>query len=1110
MLVSKMLDVFRSMLLARELDRVEQEMVRRGEASFHVSGGGHEATAVLNLSLRKEDYLHAHYRDKALLIAHGLPLHSFIDALLCNGRGSSRGRNMVAHLSSRELNIVNMPTPVGNNALHACGVAAAIRDQQSRPIVYCANGDGTTQQGEFYEAIAEAGRENLPVLFMVQDNHLAISTTTSNRTFYQHQAGPADQFHGVPIQRCDGRDPIATYAALDGVVSKMREDRQPVIVVLDVERLSDHTNADDQRVYRSAEDIQRSQEDGDPIRKLRTWLLENDCSESQLDEIVSEAARVVAAAEIDSLGVGEPVMTSTAKASIPVELTHPSTEIRTEDSTDGITMKEALRQVLFHWLENDSRVTLSGQDIEDPKGDVFGVTKGLSTRFPNRVRNAPLAEATIIGTAIGRSLVGERPVAFLQFADFVPMAYNQIACELSTMHWRSDGEWQTPVVLLAPYGAYRPGLGPFHSHSMEAITAHCPGLDVFIPSTAADAAGVLNAALQSPRPSVIFYPKSLINDPAGATDEKHVTENFAPIGVARKIRSGRDVTLVAWGNTVRICREVADSLEQVGKEAEIIDLRSISPWDEKMVIASAEKTAHLVVVHEDNEFCGVGAEVISTIAERARMPVAMRRVTRPNTLLPCNIGNQLDLLPSFRSVMTTCAELLDLDVEWPAVKTPEKLDRVIVEAVGSGPADEAVEVVELFVETGQKVRRGDVIASLEATKSVFDLTAPSDGIVEAIVAEPGQSIPVGEPLLTIRPTGEQLPRRSVPKREQQPPKLTPKADSRSMRIVSQPLERRNFDVGMSLVATVAGSRVMTNDELLKGMEGRTSADVIRRTGIEQRHWASEGETAVSMAASACATALEREGLMLDDVDVVICATTSPTSVTPSMACQVVHQLNTGQVVPNVQAYDINAACSGYLYALQAGYDFLQSTPDGRVLLVTAEVLSPLLNPKDFDTAILFGDATSATILYGESHIDQSVAKVTRPQVSARGEDGTALSVPLPHDGYIQMQGRKVFTEAVRAMVGSLNRVCTQQHLRMDDLRLVVPHQANQRIIDAIQTRVGVDVYSNIRNFGNTSSTSIPLCLAEVLPDCETGERLGLCAFGGGFTFGAGILERTSS
>lgn len=1107
MLVSKMLDVYRSMLLARELDRVEQEMVRRGEASFHVSGGGHESTAVLSLSLHADDFLHAHYRDKALLIARGLPLNSFIDALLCNGRAASRGRNMVAHLSNRQFNVVNMPTPVANNALHACGVAAAIKDRSSHPIVYCANGDGTTQQGEFYEGIAEAARENLPVLFMVEDNHLAISTTTNERTFYKHQSGLANDFHGVPILHVDGRDPVTTYAALDQLVAQMRDDRRPQIVVLDVERLSDHTNADDQRVYRTAEEIEQCHTAGDPIRRLREWLLSEGCTADELDAIVAAAHDEVAQAELDSLSVGEPELATTAKATLPVEMVHPSTEIRAPENVDGITMKEALRRVLESWLEKDERVSLSGQDIEDPKGDVFGVTKGLSTRFPGRVRNAPLAEATIVGTAIGRALAGERPVAFLQFADFVPMAYNQIACELSTMHWRSDGEWQSPVVLMAPYGAYRPGLGPFHSHSMEAITAHCPGLDVFIPSTAADAAGVLNAALQSPRPSVIYYPKSLINDPAGATDESTVTDNFAPIGVARKVRSGRDITLVAWGNTVRICREVAESLEQIGKEAEVIDLRSISPWDEKMVLASAEKTAHLVVVHEDNEFCGVGAEIVSTVAERARMPVALRRVTRPNTLLPCNIGNQLDLLPSFQSVMNICAELLDLAVEWPAVAEVVETDRVVVEAVGSGPADEAVEVVELLVEMGQTVRRGEVIASLEATKSVFDLTAPIDGTIEAIVAEPGQSIPVGEPLMTIRPSGQARPRRAQPKREQLVPKLTPKTDSHSIKIVAQPHERRNFDVGMSLVATVAGSRIISNEELLQGMAGRTSADVIRRTGIERRHWASEGETAVSMAASACHTALEQAGLMLDDVDVVICATTSPTSVTPSMACQVVHQLTTGQAVPNVQAYDINAACSGYLYALQSGYDFLQSTPEGRVLLVTAEVLSPLLNPEDFDTAILFGDATSATILYGEAHLEQAFAKVTRPEVSARGEDGTALSVPLAHDGYIQMQGRKVFTEAVRSMVGSLNRVCTQQHLLIDDLRLVVPHQANQRIIDAIQTRVGVDVYSNIRNYGNTSSTSIPLCLAEVLPNCESGERLGLCAFGGGFTFGAGILEK---
>jgi 2-oxoisovalerate dehydrogenase E1 component len=225
-----------------------------------------------------------------------------------------------------------------------------------------------------------------------------------------------------------------------------------------------------------------------------------------------------------------------------------------------------------------------------------------------------------------------------------------------------------------------------------------------------------------------------------------------------------------------------------------------------------------------------------------------------------------------------------------------------------------------------------------------------------------------------------------------------------------------------------------------------------------------------------------------------------------MACRVLNGLTGGQSDTTLQAFDINAACSGYLYALQSGYDFLQSRPDGRVLIVTAEVLSPLLDLDDFDTAILFSDATSATVLYGEDHFERSQARLIRPELSAKGEDGSSLSVPFRHRGFIQMKGGRVFSEAVRRMVASLNQVCQREHLHIQDLDLVIPHQANQRIIDAIQHRVGVQVYSNIRHHGNTSSSSIPLCLADVLPQVTANQRLGLCAFGGGFTFGAGILE----
>lgn len=288
----------------------------------------------------------------------------------------------------------------------------------------------------------------------------------------------------------------------------------------------------------------------------------------------------------------------------------------------------------------------------------------------------------------------------------------------------------------------------------------------------------------------------------------------------------------------------------------------------------------------------------------------------------------------------------------------------------------------------------------------------------------------------------------------------------------------------------------------------TVDDIMRLTGIESRNWVEGGQNAVTMAVQAAQRTLEQEDLLVDQLDLVICSTTSPTSVSPSMACQVLSGLVRGKSNAMLQAFDISAACSGYLYALQAGYDFLQSKPDARVLVVTTEVLSPLLDRKDLDTAILFGDAASATVLYGESHYEKALGKLYRPELSAKGEDGGTLTVPFRDGGFIRMQGKKVFSEAVRSMIASLNRVCQREGVGVNDLNMIVPHQANQRILDAIQHRIDTTVYSNIRRFGNTSSTSIPLCLSEVLPTAKKGDRLGLCAFGGGFTFGASILEAT--
>jgi 2-oxoisovalerate dehydrogenase E1 component len=1110
---SQQLALYRAMYAARCIDRLEEELTRRGEAFFHVSGAGHEATAALALHLIGDDWLHCHYRDKALMLARGVTPRSFFDSLYCKHSSHSRGRQMSAHMSDRELRVLSIVGPVGNSALQAVGVAVAVKDQPSQPLVLCSVGDGTTQQGEFLEAVAEAVRSTLPVLFLVEDNHWAISTTTPGKTFYWLPDQKPAEFYSLPIHRLDGRDAVAVERGLAEVVTQIRSQRGPAIVVVDAERLSNHTNADDQTLYREEEDIRAATETGDPIRRFEAHLLANGWDEARLAAVRAEVEGEVTTAEAESAAGREPEATFTAKCPLPEEVSHRAKERRGQSSADAtLTMRDALREVLRHHLQSDPRVSLYGEDLEDPKGDVFGVTKTLTDEFPGRVRNSALTESTILGVSIGRALAGERPVAFLQFADFLPLAYNQIISELGSLYWRTDGDWQAPVIVMIACGGYRPGLGPFHAQTFESVASHTPGVDVFMPSTAADAAGLLNAAFRSGRPTLFFYPKSCLNDPQNTTTPD-VAEQLVPIGTARKVRTGRDLTFVAWGNTVRLCERAAAELEKVGADTEIFDLRSLSPWDEQAVIASAEKTARVIVVHEDNHTCGVGAEVIATIAERASVPVAVRRVTRPDTYVPCNFSNQLEVLPSFKRVLTTAAEMLDLDLTWIAPQAPEQ-GVAYVEAIGSGPSDETVVVVEVFARVGSEVKRGDKVATLEATKSVFELNSPSSGTVEEVLAKEGDTVAVGAPILRLS-TGEQAQRAKPVTTEQSGLPVLARKASVVRRASKASGKRRMYEVGMSGVAAVEGSRLVTNDELLAAANGKvrpgsagalTSADILRRTGIEQRRWIGQNENAVEMGVRASWKLLDSEGLLPDDLDLLICSTTSPTSVTPSMACQVLNGLTGGRADAMVQAYDINAACSGYLYALQSAYDYLQSVPTGRVMVVTAEVLSPLLDMSDLDTAILFADAASATILYGEDHFARSKGRLHRPNLSAKGDSGRSLSVPLLHGGYIRMKGQRVFSEAVRSMVASLNRVCQRQGIDVDELNLVVPHQANQRIIDAIQSRVGALVFSNIRCHGNTSSTSIPLCLDEVFPSAKKGDRFGLCAFGGGFTFGAGILE----
>lgn len=1108
------LSLYRMMLLARRSDEVEGELASRGDAFFHLRCSGHEAMAALAPALTPDDWLHLHYRDKALILARGLPVDAYLHALLCTAESCSRGRQMGPFVHDRDRHVLAQNIPVGNHALQAVGVAAAVRDRAGSPIVLCSMGDGATQQGEVLEAIAEAVRDRLPVLFLVEDNGYAISTPTSQRTFFslpERDEAPK-HYLGLPIHRWDGRDPLTFCRQAATLIQQVRSTRAPALAVLSVERLCNHTNADDERVYRSVAELQAAVDSGDPIRRLAEQLTAQGVSTAELDRIDGEVRAQVERAAEEALNASDPEPTDTARAPLPAKLADPASEYRGTANGQRVTMLEAIREVLRLRLAADPRVSLLGQDIEDPKGDVFGVTRGLTRTFPGRVRNSALSESTIVGAAIGQALAGERPVAFIQFADFLPLAYNQILSELGSMYWRTAGELECPVILMIACGGYRPGLGPFHAQTLESLLARVPGLDVLMPSSAEDAAGLLNAAFISGRPTAFLYPKSCLNDPDLSTSAADLPQQLVPIGRGRRLSQGGDLTLVAWGSTVRIGRQVAESIAGAGRSVDLIDLRSVSPWDTELVCASARRTGRLLVVHEDSRTCGLGAEVVATVVESLGSAVTCRRVTRPDTYIPCNFPNQLDILPSFRRTLAAAADMLELDLTWDAgavaSATATTGSLLTIEALGPSPADQTVKVLTWLVRPGQSVRSGERLAEMEADKAVFELVAPADGRITEVLVPEGVAVRNGAPLLNLEVEARPTRRRRLTREESGHPRLGPRqaAPKRTRRF--EPVSLLHVD--LSAPTTALGSLSVGNDEILVRFPGRTSNDILKRTGIESRRRLAPGETALGLAVQAARAALETQALRLDQIDALICCTTTPPLVTPSMACLILNELAAGlKPAPQLPAHDVIAACSGYLYALTGAFDMIRCRPDARVLVVSAEALSPQADPDDFDTAILFGDAATATVVSGpESGDSVPFGRLQRPVLSAKGERGKILRVPAPGGEFLSMDGLQVYAEAVRQMIGMLERACADSGVPMQELDMVVPHQANARIIDDIRRRLQLPperMFVNIRELGNTSSSSIPLGLAALAGQGFTG-RVGLTAFGGGYTFGAAVLE----
>lgn len=1095
------------MVASRESDTVEAELVNSGEANFLASSKGHEGSVIVTPFLQKSDYLHCHYRDKALMLARGISNEMFIYSALCKAESHSAGRQMVSHMSAPELNVLSMVGPVGNNALQAVGVAEAIKNQEDKPIVYCSVGDGTSQQGEVLEAIAEAKRSRSPVLFFIHNNNLAISTRTEGKTFFSRPNGLVDSYYDIPITYINGSNALKEIEKVGNVINNMRTDREPRIIVFNVDRLDNHSNADDQRLYRDDSEIILSYEQ-DPLNLAVKYLEEQGISIAEIEAAKQEAISLVRQSVDVARNGSDPASEFSAEAPLPEELINPKHEYRGDfDASERLTMLEAMRGVFNHQLAQNKDVVLLGEDIEDGKGDVFGITRGLSTKYPGRVINSALSESTIAGIATGMALAGKRPVAFIQFADFLPLSYNQIMAEMATMYWRTNGGWQAPVIVFAACGAYRPGLGPFHSQTNEATFAHIPGLDVYMPSNASDAAGMLNAAFKSPRPSLFLYPKKLLNN--GSVDDttsKDVDKQLVNVGKARIAKSGSDITLVGWGNTLSLCLQVSESLEQVGVEAEVIDLRTIKPYDAHSVILSAEKTGNLIVTHEDSLTCGVGGDILATVAEKAKKPVKMRRVTRSDTYVPCNFANQLDVLPSFEKILTAAAELLDLELNWEDQAEADK-SLLTIDVIGTSPSDESVQINDIHVAVGQTVMPGDVLVDVEASKSAGEILAPCKGIIEEICVEVGEKAMVGNPLLKMRISEGTVKAAIKPKI----PHLKRKPKTTESLSYEKTSRKQTSLVGMSKPYFKTGSRIVKNEEILPKFPEFTNEDIIQRTGIHQRCYLAEGETIVSLATEAAKEALSAQKLGLHDIDLVICATCSPENLqSPSVSCLVLNELSTTFGERNIPAYDLNAACSGYIYALQTAQDFLRTRPYSRVLLLTAEALSRRIRPDDFETAFLFADAATATILCGEDHIDECVAELKQIYLGSDAEDGTILNIPSDINAGITMQGKKLFSVAVKTMSMAIHKCCQQAEVDVSSIDLAVPHQANQRILTAVENRLKLPngiMFSNIANYGNTSSCTIPIALSEALAEDKKQKQIALCAFGAGFTTGAALLTQ---